>query len=60
MKKEEKAKQNWEEDDSSGLDIETLTEIQGGIEDGTKDVPSLPSCGLGCFQGSGGVEDPTD
>ena len=58
MKKEEKIKQNWEDDESSELDIEALTEIQGGIEDETKEVPTGP-CGLGCFQGSGGVDDPS-
>lgn len=57
MKKEEKMKQNWEEDESDALNIEVLTEIQGGIED---DGKGTASCGLGCFQGSGGLDTSTN
>ena len=57
MKKKVKVKQNFE-DEFSVLDIEDLIEIQGGIEDESKEVPK-GTCGLGCFQGAGGVE-PTD
>ena len=39
------------EEDYSELDIEELTDIQGGIDDGEKSI--IPNCGLGCFQGSG-------
>ena len=59
MKKEEKVKQNLEEDESAGLNIEDLIEIQGGIEDERKNAPDK-SCGLGCFQGSGGFNSPNN
>jgi len=47
--KEEKKK--YEDDETTELDIEVLTEIQGGIED-EKKLPK-EDCGLGCFVGSG-------
>ena len=59
MKRKKQVKSIFEEDESAVLNIEDLTEIQGGIEDESKDVP-VGSCGLGCFQGTGGVDDPTD
>jgi hypothetical protein len=52
------AVQNYD-DESEVLNIEDLTEVQGGIADKDAGVPEGGSCGLGCFQGSGGVE-PTD
>lgn len=48
--KEEKKEENLEEDISE-LNIEELTDIQGGVEDDDKTI--TPTCGLGCFQGSG-------
>jgi len=51
MKEEEEKKDENLEEDYSELDIEELTDIQGGIDD--KDNPIVPGCGLGCFQGSG-------
>jgi len=59
MKRKKKEKEIFKEDDSVELiDIESLTEIQGGIEDGPTDVPT-GTCGLGCFQGAGGTDEPT-
>lgn len=51
MKEEkgEKEEKNLEEDFSE-MNIEELTDIQGGIEDDDKSIN--PTCGLGCFQGS--------
>lgn len=52
--KEKDEKENLEEnleENTSELNIEELTDIQGGIEDDDKSIP--PTCGLGCFQGSG-------
>lgn len=53
MKKENKEKKEQQEfkDDFVELNIEELTDIQGGIED--DDKTTLPTCGLGCFQGAG-------
>ena len=48
MKKE---KEKLEEDETVELNIEDLTEIQGGIEN--DDKSSKENCGLGCFIGSG-------
>ncbi|WP_352422469.1 hypothetical protein [Proteiniphilum sp.] len=48
--KEKDEEENMEED-TSELNIEELTDIQGGIEDDDKTI--TPTCGLGCFQGSG-------
>ena len=48
MKEEKK---RYEDDETTELDIEVLTEIQGGIQD-EKDRPK-EDCGLGCFVGSG-------
>lgn len=39
------------EDDIIDMNIEDLTEIQGGIED--DEAIQSRSCGLGCFIGSG-------
>ena len=58
---EEEKKQNLEENESTILNVEELTEIRGGVEDEDKD--SLEgSCGLGCFLrvGSGGFDNPVD
>jgi len=49
--KTEKEKKNYEDDETTELDIESLTEIQGGIEG--DDKPSRDNCGLGCFVGAG-------
>ena len=49
--KKEKENKNLEEDETVELNIEDLTEIQGGIE--TDEKLSKDSCGLGCFIGSG-------
>ena len=49
--KTKKEKKNYEDNDITELDIESLTEIQGGIED--EDHRSKENCGLGCFVGSG-------
>jgi len=48
MKEETKT---FEDDETAELDVEVLTEIQGGIENDEK--PSRDDCGLGCFVGSG-------
>ena len=48
MKKEKK---NSIDDETTELDIEVLTEIQGGLEDDGK--KSKDDCGLGCYVGSG-------
>ncbi len=45
--KEDEAKKSWEEDDEIDMNIEDLTEIQGGIED--NEIITPRSCGLGCF-----------
>lgn len=47
--KEKDEEENMEKD-TSELNIEELTDIQGGIEDDDKTI--APTCGLGCFQGS--------
>ena len=49
--KKRKEKKNYENDETDQLDIEVLTEIQGGIENNEK--RSREDCGLGCFVGSG-------
>ena len=49
--KTEKEKKIFEDDETAELDIESLTEIQGGIEDDEK--LSRDDCGLGCYLGSG-------
>ena len=49
--KDEKEKKKFDDDETTELDIEVLTEIQGGIED--DDKPIRDDCGLGCFVGSG-------
>ena len=49
--KEEKEKNYLEEDEITDLNIEDLTEIQGGIED--DDITNSKSCSLGCFIGAG-------
>ena len=58
--KEKKEKKNSRDDETTELDVEVLTEIQGGIEDDGK--RSRNDCGLGCFVGSGSVspDDPTN
>ena len=47
--KEEKEVRNFEEDESVELNVEDLTDVQGGIEDGL----GRSDCGLGCFIGAG-------
>ena len=49
--KKEKEENYSEEDEISELNIEDLTEIQGGIEDDKISKPT--SCGLGCLIGAG-------
>ena len=49
--KKRKEKKNYENGETDQLDIEVLTEIQGGVEDEAK--RSKEDCGLGCFVGSG-------
>jgi len=49
--KEKNAKKNFGNDETTELNIEVLTEIQGGVEDEKK--LSRDDCGLGCFVGSG-------
>ena len=46
---EEKEIKNWGEDESEELNIEDLTDVQGGIEEDF----SRENCGLGCFIGAG-------
>ena len=45
----EEKKNNFEEDESEELNIEDLTDVQGGLEDGL----GRSDCGLGCFIGAG-------
>ena len=47
--KDEKEMRIYEEDESEELNIEDLTDVQGGIEEGL----SKGDCGLGCFIGAG-------
>ena len=47
--KEKKEKKNYDEDETVELNIEELTDVQGGIED----VIKKDDCGLGCFIGAG-------
>ena len=49
--KDEKAEKYWEEDETVELDIEDITEIQGGIND--DEISASRSCGLGCILGTG-------
>lgn len=62
MKKKEEKK--WKdvnpEEEVSELNIEELTDIQGGVEDDKDKGQSKPTCGLGCFQGSGTPDRNTD
>lgn len=46
---EERDVENYEEDETVELNIEEITDIQGGIEDD----PRRGDCGLGCFIGAG-------
>ena len=41
----------FEDNETAELDIESLTEIQGGIEE--DENQSREDCGLGCYVGSG-------
>jgi len=47
--KEEKEEKYFEEDET--VELEELTEIQGGIEGDAAGI--LKSCGLGCFLSAG-------
>jgi hypothetical protein len=47
MKEEEKGR--YDEDESVEINIEELTEVQGGIEENFR----KGECGLGCFIGTG-------
>ena len=49
--KTEQENEIFEDNETAELDIESLTEIQGGIEDDEK--RSRDNCGLGCYIGSG-------
>ena len=46
---EKKEVKNYEEDETVELNIEEITDIQGGIEDDR----GKNECGLGCFLGAG-------
>jgi len=48
---------NAVDSESIELDIEELTEVQGGIEAQENQEPE-DTCGLGCYLGSG--DEPTD
>ena len=47
MKEDEK--QIYDEDETVEINVEELTEVQGGIDD----IHMKDSCGLGCFVGAG-------
>ena len=49
--KTEKETKIFEDNETVELDIESLTEIQGGIENDER--RSSDDCGLGCYVGSG-------
>jgi len=49
--KDENLTKNHGDEETAELDIEVLTEIQGGIE--IDDKTSRENCGLGCYIGSG-------
>ena|GEM_PF-2831246 len=65
MKKGKKVKNHLSEvkeqfnDEIFDFNIESLTEVQGGIDEKENIDYPAGSCGLGCFQGSGGLEEPT-
>ena len=46
--KEEKEMNNYEEDETKDLNIEELTDVQGGLEENF----IKGDCGLGCFIGA--------
>ena len=48
---EEREMKNYEEEETVELDIEELTDVQGGIDD--DDISKNERCGLGCFIGAG-------
>jgi len=58
-RKKEKAQETIHEIDNESmeLNIEELTEVQGGIESEDNPLP-VESCGLGCYLGAG-ADDPT-
>ena len=47
----EEGKKNWEDDETDEMNIEDITEIQGGIDD--DEAAAARSCGLGCILGAG-------
>ena len=49
--KEENVKKSWEEYETEEINVEDLTEIQGGLEDDENET--VKNCGLGCFLGAG-------
>jgi len=52
--KEEKIEKYWEEDETVEMNIEDLTEIQGGIDD--NETGTSGTCGLGCFIREASIE----
>jgi hypothetical protein len=48
---EEKDKKNYGNDEGEELDIEEITDIQGGLDD--DNIFQREQCGLGCFIGTG-------
>jgi len=56
-KDEDTEKTDNQDEEISNLNIEELTEVQGGIKDQDENEPD---CGLGCYLGSGsGTTDET-
>ena len=49
--KEEKNEKKLEVNESDEMNIEDITEIQGGVEE--EDGSGAKSCGLGCILGAG-------
>jgi hypothetical protein len=58
-KKKVQEVRNEVDNESMELNIEELTEVQGGIESNDKEVPA-ESCGLGCYLGAGSTNEPTE
>ncbi len=52
-KDENTEKTDNQDEETSNLNVEELTEVQGGVED-NDDVKT--DCGLGCYVGSGSVK----
>jgi hypothetical protein len=52
-KDEDIEKTDNQDEETSNLNIEELTEVQGGVDDNDD---AEPDCGLGCYIGSGSVQ----